>query len=376
MDFDAAHSAFRDALYGAAVTGTNWKSTLAEYVKLVRADASIFHIYDFQTRRLDAAEWLNYPDEFVQRGKDRWFAEDEWFKVGRAKVEKHPELIRTGLIFHGAAEVPQKEFMRTAYYNEFVKEAESTDTLVCAVFHGPRYNMSVAAHVAGKHAPVFTPDQRNVASRILDDFRHALGLHVRLAAHRVRSTAMSLWEATKLPVLLVRDHRIVAANAAAAKTLAAGEIVGAVGDRLSILDQGLKDAADTLTKNAKNRQHVQAAVGRSGSRWLVQLVRFNQVSGTVLHAVGVDDPALLIVLTPLDFDAAGRAEAIQMMQGLTPVERKVAVDLANGWSVAGIAEERNLSIETVRWHVRNMIAKLGARNLADLERILALLLPL
>lgn len=60
---------------------------------------------------------------------------------------------------------------------------------------------------------------------------------------------------------------------------------------------------------------------------------------------------------------------------LTTTERKIAVDLANGWGVTTIADERRLSLETVRWHVRNLIDKLGARNLADLQRTLALLLP-
>jgi DNA-binding CsgD family transcriptional regulator len=100
------------------------------------------------------------------------------------------------------------------------------------------------------------------------------------------------------------------------------------------------------------------------------------VTGTILHKIGADDPAILLVLTPLDLDASGRAEALHALHGLTRVERRMATDLVSGMSVSAIAEARNLSVQTVRWHTKNLIEKIGAQSLSDLQRILALLLPL
>jgi DNA-binding CsgD family transcriptional regulator len=83
-----------------------------------------------------------------------------------------------------------------------------------------------------------------------------------------------------------------------------------------------------------------------------------------------------MILTPLDINAAGRAKVLQSLSLLTPTEREIASQLLCGDSVEAVARHRRLSTETVRWHIRNMIGKTGARNLADLHRILALLLPI
>jgi DNA-binding NarL/FixJ family response regulator len=60
----------------------------------------------------------------------------------------------------------------------------------------------------------------------------------------------------------------------------------------------------------------------------------------------------------------------------TATELQIAKLLLNGGSVADIGIQRRQSDDTIRWHVRNMMAKVGARSLADLHRMLALLIPM
>ena len=55
--------------------------------------------------------------------------------------------------------------------------------------------------------------------------------------------------------------------------------------------------------------------------------------------------------------------------GLTATESRVAVALAMGRTVSQIAEERGVTIHTVRFHVRGIQAKLGLSRQENLIRM-------
>ncbi|WP_270936320.1 LuxR C-terminal-related transcriptional regulator, partial [Falsiroseomonas oryzae] len=57
--------------------------------------------------------------------------------------------------------------------------------------------------------------------------------------------------------------------------------------------------------------------------------------------------------------------------GLTAAEAEVARALAGGATKAEVAGARGLRETTVRTQVRSVLAKTGAANLRDLERMLA-----
>ena len=58
--------------------------------------------------------------------------------------------------------------------------------------------------------------------------------------------------------------------------------------------------------------------------------------------------------------------------GLTSTEGRVALELLRGQELQEIARTLEVSVFTVRSHVRSTLSKTGARNLRDLVRRLAL----
>ena len=78
--------------------------------------------------------------------------------------------------------------------------------------------------------------------------------------------------------------------------------------------------------------------------------------------------AMVLVTTPgaqQPVDVATVAAALR----LTKTESRVAVDLAMGKTAAEIAEQDRRSLSTVRFHVKNICAKLGLRRQTDLIRL-------
>lgn len=55
--------------------------------------------------------------------------------------------------------------------------------------------------------------------------------------------------------------------------------------------------------------------------------------------------------------------------GLTEAESRVAVALAMGKTVSDIAEERDQKVNTARFHVKRIHAKLGLSRQTDLIRL-------
>lgn len=372
---DRAHDEFLDRLYAAAITGEDWGDALQSYTKLLSSQAAFLQIHDLQTGFVGAGAWVGYSDDFIQRGR-AWFDKDPWTAAGHRMAKANPSLNETGLFFRGAKEVRYRDFVRSEYYNEYVGEVSVADTLVGAVASESRYGLSIAAHTWGGEDDIFDDEQARKAQFLFKDFKRALTMHVALAKKQSYDAMASLWTATEIPLVLVSGGRIVHTNKQAEIALAAGDVITARGQRFAFFDTALGEVAAALQANRGPRQAARVTFGRSGTRYLVQIVRFNQFRTSVLGQGGIDSGTLLIALTDLGPQGAGRRDAIGALSGLTQAELAIANSLASGERVEDIAESRQLTVQTVRWHVRNLIEKIGARSLADLIRTLSLLLPL
>jgi DNA-binding CsgD family transcriptional regulator len=62
---------------------------------------------------------------------------------------------------------------------------------------------------------------------------------------------------------------------------------------------------------------------------------------------------------------------VQSLFDLTPAEARVARDLAEGKTVANIAEASGASQNTVRTHVRGVLEKTGCNRQTDVVALLA-----
>jgi DNA-binding CsgD family transcriptional regulator len=55
---------------------------------------------------------------------------------------------------------------------------------------------------------------------------------------------------------------------------------------------------------------------------------------------------------------------------LTPAETRIAIALFNGQTVETYAKETGISINTARWHVKQIYAKTGVKRQTELIRVL------
>jgi DNA-binding CsgD family transcriptional regulator len=79
----------------------------------------------------------------------------------------------------------------------------------------------------------------------------------------------------------------------------------------------------------------------------------------------------VLVLTPVTLPNAPSIAIVQSLFDLTPAEARVARDLAEGKTVANIAETSGASQNTIRTQVRGVLEKTGCNLQTDVVALLA-----
>lgn len=197
----------------------------------------------------------------------------------------------------------------------------------------------------GSPVRVFIVDDHEVLASSL---AHALDAEPDLISVGV---AGSLEQASSLipaaaPDVLLLDHR-----------LPDGDGVEAVPEL-----RRLRPAMVVVVLTASTAEHVMVAAVEAGvSGFLPKTRGLGEVAAAVRAAASgeaVISPEMLARLLPrLNRAAAGRPATM-----LTPREREVLELLAEGLTNAAIAERLTVSVHTVRNHVANLSAKLGASS--------------
>jgi DNA-binding CsgD family transcriptional regulator len=82
-----------------------------------------------------------------------------------------------------------------------------------------------------------------------------------------------------------------------------------------------------------------------------------------------NDLALVLVSDP-ELGPMLPEEVVARLYGLTAAEAKLAVQLAHGDSLKEIADATRRSENTLRWTLKNLLAKAGCRRQIDLVRML------
>lgn len=186
-----------------------------------------------------------------------------------------------------------------------------------------------------------------------------------------------LWGKAELSLVVVRGRSIVYANHSAARLLASGQVIRQVGTSLEFRDARAQPLFEYLTaigpEDTQWPSHSLAllVVDHENAHWLIQFARM----GTPTVGVAATNQTV-IVLTPLSGRTSSRARAVSGFVDLTPTEREILADLVRGLTISQIATNSRRSIETMRWHVRNMMEKTSAQSMSDLTRIASLLLPI
>ena len=265
------------------------------------------------------------------------------------------------------------ERKRSETYNDFLGKYDAQNQLITRM-DGPAGDSIVTSVIRGRKCGAYDDYEIDAMRQLVPHIRRAMRIRHELWMATATCHALSaMLETSNIGVVFVdRDRRVVELNAAAHATIAAND--------------GLKLVSRRLTAAGGDNVKLQAMVAEA-TRCATET---NPATGNcVLIARPSMRPPYVVVATPIestdvDFGLRRPAAAIFLRErgqrgviatavlgsfyDLTPTEAALVKALIDGRSVKQHAESSGRSENTVRWTLKNVQHKTGARSQADLVR--------
>ena len=222
----------------------------------------------------------------------------------------------------------------------------------------------------------FGPFDRASAAR-LDEFRPHLARSVlisaRLQLERARVAGEAL-AALGVPALVVDERGTVLSANMLIESMTDHVVWRAFG-RVSLKDK----AADRLLRDAIAMIDAESARGVRSFPVRDPEAETAMVAHVIPIRLSARDIflrcAAVLAMTPVAAPKAPPVELVQSLFDLTPAEARVARSLASGKTVEDIASDGGVSLNTVRTHVRGVLAKTGCDRQAEVVALLSGLTP-
>ena len=304
------------------------------------------------------------------RDRERWYFEnyyalDEW--VPRLRHLPDSRLVHVTDLY------TEEELKTSAAYNEALARGHAQNSISVRL-EGPRGSRIVWVVNDPIDGESWSSAQLDSIRRLLPHIRQTVGVQQALAgAGALGASFAQLLDTTGLGIVHLDGRgRIVAANDRARDMLRGGD---------GLFDEDGFLCARRPEDNAELQGLLTRALppfGAQGAGGSMMMKRSSALPPLVLHVnpVGRQETdfhlwpvaALVLVVDPashIRIDPAGAAAAL----GLTGMESRVAVLLAEGMNVREVAAATGRGESTIRSHVKHMFARHGLSRQAELVRL-------
>lgn len=343
-----AAAAFVDELYASAIEPQRLTSALTCFARAFEASEAWLVMHEGPTdpcvvERSLAVSGRSATDQSLARRLS---------EVISSWPSRHPSGIRSGLLDSDAS-------VRGNYYLAVTSDVPA----------------QAACSLVLLRATPFAESEREAVLALSPDIRRALQLRGRAKGRETVGDSLRMFENTSIALFVTRQRGVERGNAAAAALLNAGRPIALVGGKLRFDDTRAQSAYEQISRADAHGQGPQnfafVVEGVAGRTWIAQLSLARQTQETPAQG-----PVVVVALSPFSGASESREAMLDGFTELTPTERSIFASVVDGDDVASIAAKMNRSVETIRWHVRNLFTKLGVNSQADLARLGALLLPI
>lgn len=356
--------------YDAACDRGRWPDLLGELGRIFRCELVAFDLRDEEHEWARVQCHVGPNDAAIQREYETYYASRNVF------LRTRPDLTFSGAIRNGEAIVPDREAMRSEYFNDFLKRIGVLHAIgLVPLREGPVMGLVSLMRKIG--APSFSDADLAFLSRFMPHLRRAVLVQRRLQGVEFERAAASeaLDRSPTGVTILDEAGEVVLLNAAAEEMLAEGDGLRMVRGALSAASEpeaatlrGLVARACTPPRGLADVDDAFLRIPRpSGRRPYVLMIA--PVRPDRLAAMR-HRPAAIVCVSDPERVPVGVQPILRRLYGLTPSEAEVTERLLRGLSLDEIGDELRTSIHTTRTHVKRVLSKTGARSQADLVRLL------
>ena len=359
------------SLHAAVLDDAHWPACSALIDDACRTRGNILSFARGQSQ--DEAEI--YLARLYTRGERHYALEREYFDIYYPQDEKIPRLFRLpdSEVVHITSLYTEEELKTSATYNECLPNSGFQNS-VHVRMDGP--GGTRIAWLSGD--PVdgegWSFAQTAFIQDLLPHLRHYVLVRQALGDAGAKEASLTgLLDTTGLGIVYLDGRgQIVTTNDRGRKILRKGE---------ALFDQGGYLRARLPADDAAFQAALARALpgrGEQGASGSLAIRRPNDLPGLTVHINPVGDgeidfrpwrvAALVLVVDPYVQLPVDRA-LVQAALNLSPAESRVAVLLAEGNTVREVAEATGRSVNTIRWHIRQIFEKHGLSRLGQLVQL-------
>lgn len=347
-----------EELYDAVVDDDRFAELPATLARQFESRSSIIHWIDTANRSQIDAHSGHFSDAQMADYSTNFAADDLWTQAASGSAYRNRA-------WNAADLVAESSYGRSRFYNEWIR-AMGDDTWHCAgAVMQTRHGLGIVGLHRGKGDKPYDQDLVARLQGTIAHLRRALTIRADIAR---RIGALSSWSQlfadNPAPCLIIDRHgRLTCANPAADALLRCERLLKRRKDRITpAASHDERRFADliALATARSAPQSAQAAFGEAPHGiWLAE---------TLPIVSGAWSGAAMVTVTDRSHDRQ-RAELFDRLRQsyrLTPAETEIALALAEGAGVDEIAGRRSTSGETVRYQIKQILAKTGARRQSEL----------
>jgi DNA-binding CsgD family transcriptional regulator len=363
-------------VYDAALDAERWSDAFAAIGRAAAGAHVIFFVEDLPAGRVRFATGIGVGPDFFRR----------LAAAGEARILP-PQLhaIPTGNVRATSSLWTNRHFDLSPFYNEVVRPDGGYAGLVAVPFRDTRHSALLAVERL-RGARDYEPADAAALQAVLPHLANALQVRLRLDG----AESTERWACAALDLL---DFGLIIADAEArpifvnrcaekmihdadALSIHRGRLHAGNSESTRALHRALKHAADIGDTRPRNQAEAEVA-----SRAAVRLSLSNPSRESVLLAAVMPlGPAnsdrmmmpracAMLFLTRPNMPPRLDADALAMVFGLTPRQSELAVLLASGVSLARAAAGLGISLETGRWHLKEIFERTEVHRQIDLVRL-------
>ncbi len=363
-------SALIGEIYDAALDSSLWPIALRHAAKFVGGSAAALYSKDATSKR-----GAVYFDDGGVTPHYRQLYFDKYIQLDPSTTAQY--LAKVGEPFGTGDVMSYDEFLRSRFYQEWVKPQRLVDC-VNAILDKTATSVAVFGVFRHERHGVVDDESRRRMSLIIPHVRRAVLVSrvIDLRTAEAATFADMLDGITTAMFLVARNGRIVHANAAGHTLLVAGDVLRATGDRLvatdAQIDQSLLDifAAASSGDIAIGTKGVALPLpGRDGGHRVVHVLPLT--SGARRNAGSAYAAVAAVFVQKAALTTPSPPEVIAKAYALTPSELRVLLAIVNVGGVPETATALGIAETTVKFHLRRLFEKTGAKRQADLVKLVA-----
>jgi DNA-binding CsgD family transcriptional regulator len=351
----------------AALDPTEWTGVLEEVCEFVDGRAAGLLFKDSVSK---------FGNAYYQHGVDMRFMESYAETYVRFDPMSTLLFFEEGQIVTTPDLVPYDEFRQGRFYLEWVRPQGFIDA-ANVMLEKSATSFSYLSIIRSEAAGMVDDEMRRRLQLIIPHIRRAslIGKAIDLKRYEADTLAATLDGLDTGVFLVDAGGRIVHANSAAEDMLRAGDFIRSVAGRMMGSDEATEAMlhqifAGTGSGGAYGIEATALPLrAKDGTRYVAHVLPLTSGTRSRARAAYAADVALFVRKASLSMQSP--PEAISKAFKLTPTELRVLLAIVEVGGVAKVAAALGVSEDTVKTHLAHLFEKVGAKQQADLVKLVA-----